>query len=660
MIGVATPLLIALLCGQSQEQGETLEELASKVRTQIEGRADERSLGSNLSRLANFRSPEAVAALVEFLPDLQGVMRLVTIEAIGNCKVQEASEFLREFLEDSRDASDRFQAVNSLAHCLPEDLAWLSDRYAAEKQTRVRAQILRCLVNAKAPKIDTLVLKALADKKTDLRLAGLYGVAELELERGIKVAVKALSDANVLVRIQAAQACKAVGGKIAFEGLVKAVREAGNPDLLAALADALDTADDPKEAGILVRAIRKEKNKETSLILARAISKAALHEPGVCAASLISLLDRREAKIRGAAIDGLIAAKPPKAIAALVKRLADSSATVRGGAARALFAIGSVPEDAQRKIQSMAKNTDPAIRLDATTALGCLPPEKALEALSLRINDDVWAIRDAAVEALEGLRLTPSILILAQRLAEEKGLVRREIAEALTQLTGEELGELPGPWLHWLSDRKEGFELPSAEEVDSILKARKAKREEGGFKETYHGLSIPPGGVVFILDTSGSMNDLYDAVDQSTLYQHFSKALGKSLERLTSSTSFSIVLFDSAIRVWKQSCVQADEESVNEAKDYLEYEKPFGGTNIYSALRTALEIEGVQTIFLLTDGAPSVGLTAENEIIHEITRANRHKRVRINTLLAGESKADFLDNLARLNGGKMVDLRDLD
>jgi HEAT repeat protein/uncharacterized protein YegL len=660
-MAIAIPLFLALLCGPVQEPEETLEDLAGKVRNQIEVKAERRSLGSNLSRLANFRSAEAVTVLADLLPKLQGVMRLIAIEAIGNCKVEEGSEFLRDFFAKSRDVNERFQAVNSLAHCLPEDLEWLKDRLKGERQTRVKAQILRCLIDADAPRLNKIVLKALADKKTDLRMAGLHGVAELNLSKGAKAAVKALSDANVQVRIQAANTCKAIGGKTAFEGLVKAVREAGNPDLLVALSDALDTADDAEEAGILVRAMRKEKDKETSLILARAIGKAAAHEPGVCSPALIKLLDRREAQIREAAVDGLISAKPPKAISALVKRLSDTNPMVRGGAARALFAIGEVPEEAQDKIQLMAKNSDPAIRLDATTALGCLPPDKALKALSRRINDEVWAIRDAAVEALEGLRIPDSILVLAQRLEQEKGLVRREIALTLTQLTGEELGDHPGPWLRWLGDRERGFQLPSLEEVQLILEKRIAVREAGGgIDEVYHGLPIPPGGVVFILDTSGSMNNLFDPVDHSTLYQHFSKALSQSLERLTSATSFSIVLFDSAVRIWKHSCVEANVKNINIANDYLKYENPFGGTNIYAALRAALEVEGVQTIFLLTDGEPSVGLTAENEIVHEVTRANRHKRVRINTLLAGESRADFLGNLARLNGGEMVDLRDVD
>ncbi len=658
---MAIPLFLALLCGPIQEPEETLEDLAGKVRNQIEVKAEQRALGSNLSRLANFRSAEAVAVLSGLLPKLGGVMRLIAIEAIGNCKVPEGSEFLRGFFADSRDANERFQAVNSLAHCLPEDLEWLKDRLKGERQTRVKAQILRCLIDADAPQLDKIVLKALADKKTDIRMAGLYGVAQLEIKRGVKPAVKALRDANIGVRIEAAKTCKALGGETAFEGLVNAARESGNPDLLVALSDALDTADEAKEAGILVRAMRKEKNKDTSLILARAIGKAAIHEPGICGPALIKLLERREADIREIAVEGLIFAKPPKAISALVKRLSDTNPMVRGGAARALFAIGDVPEEAQDKIQAMAKNADPVIRLDATIALGCLPPDKALKALSRRIDDEVWAIRDAAVEALEGLRIPDSILVLAQRLEKENGLVRREISQTLTQLTGEELGDHPGPWMRWLGDRERGFQLPSLEDVQLILEKRIADREAGGgVDEVYHGIPIPPGGVVFILDTSGSMNNLYDPVDKSTLYQHFSKALGDCLERLTSETTFSILLFDSAVRIWKDSCVEANEKNIDFAKDYLKYENPFGGTNIYSALRGALEIEGVQTIFLLTDGEPSVGLTAENEIVYEVTRANRHKRVRINTLLAGDSRAEFLGNLARLNGGGMVDLRDLD
>jgi Mg-chelatase subunit ChlD len=101
-----------------------------------------------------------------------------------------------------------------------------------------------------------------------------------------------------------------------------------------------------------------------------------------------------------------------------------------------------------------------------------------------------------------------------------------------------------------------------------------------------------------------------------------------------------------------------------EVQEYVDDLRASGGTNIYGALRTALEIAGVKggdewdspridTLFLLTDGRPSVGLTTQpDEILAYVRDKNRSGGIVIHTIgLSGAQDAYLLSELAAQNGG---------
>ena len=85
--------------------------------------------------------------------------------------------------------------------------------------------------------------------------------------------------------------------------------------------------------------------------------------------------------------------------------------------------------------------------------------------------------------------------------------------------------------------------------------------------------------------------------------------------------------------------------------------KPFSGTNLAAALELAFRQEEVQQIYLMTDGDPTVGVTLKSAIVDRIVELNRHRRIRVHTIIAGDVDGNFLGELALLNGGTSVDLR---
>jgi uncharacterized protein YegL len=92
--------------------------------------------------------------------------------------------------------------------------------------------------------------------------------------------------------------------------------------------------------------------------------------------------------------------------------------------------------------------------------------------------------------------------------------------------------------------------------------------------------------------------------------------------------------------------------------------KSKGGTNISDALEAAFNIIGtgtnsssqVETIFLLTDGAPTRGkITKRDSIIAKTAEWNSLRQVRINAIgLGDDCNVKFLKELANENNGIFV------
>lgn len=62
----------------------------------------------------------------------------------------------------------------------------------------------------------------------------------------------------------------------------------------------------------------------------------------------------------------------------------------------------------------------------------------------------------------------------------------------------------------------------------------------------------------------------------------------------------------------------------------------------------------VDTIYLLTDGYPSVGTIVDgNQLADEVRRWNRLRGIRIHTIALG-GKSDFLERLAKDSGGDSI------
>lgn len=221
-------------------------------------------------------------------------------------------------------------------------------------------------------------------------------------------------------------------------------------------------------------------------------------------------------------------------------------------------------------------------------------------------------------------------------------------------------------------------------------------------QKDYYGISVKDSKkIVFLVDISGSMegkaetdatgniigsttnkigNKVADKVggiggkiirkqtsNQLTKLGKAKKELIPAIRGLSEDTYFTIFVFENNIKRWRKTLVQATSTNKNLAISFLNKLESGGGTNIYGSLEKSFQlagdinnpttITGVETIFLLSDGAPSAGkITNQNELIDIVEQWNKLEQVVINTIGLGDDQdKDFLSKLATNNKGVYVE-----
>ena len=129
---------------------------------------------------------------------------------------------------------------------------------------------------------------------------------------------------------------------------------------------------------------------------------------------------------------------------------------------------------------------------------------------------------------------------------------------------------------------------------------------------------------------------------------------GEKNEDETTLRNPTVVRFDSKPINLNPKPLKLSPKSVKNAKQFVRGLQPGGGTNIYDSLAQVLQAGHVDTIFFLSDGAPSMGAFVDPErILQEILRLNQESQVTIHTIAMGFTSA-FMENLAAQNRGAYI------
>ena len=613
-----------------------------------------------LHAIGRLGSKQAVDALMKLMPQLQGSLQMAAVHAIYLANSPYAFEQLRDLSNHRRNDAVRRQACRDLLLVGAEYHVFLRDqRLVREKNLMLRGEVLRGLLLHRVPNLEEAILKAAKSKDSIYAAAGVFGIGRLRLEHGRKLVEAAAQSSDIPLRRDALQALSLLGGASSVSLLMQAFVEPRNLMLRPQISAWLRGAHTRPELEAIIAKGLPSKNKELVRIAADIISVAAPRLPSLCNPSLFDLLNHSDSQVRNVALEGLVHAQSQEVVATLLTRLSDEDPQSCCDALWALQELDALPANAEPRVVELASHPNPVVRVQATCALKCFPQSKSAFSAALRLlHDDSWVVRAAAIDSLVFLRHKQALPNLIALMQHEEGRLREDAARALAQLSGVDFGTQISTWKRWLEDRPPDYQLPTLEEAQVSLQTLHAARDRSNHsvvQNSYFGLTVPPGGVVFVLDMSESMAQPYN--DQQSYYQHFSQTLSSTLGRLPAETKFNVVLFSNGVKIWSNGLRSASAINIHAAQEFLNQTKPSGGTNLLAALQAAFSFTETQTIFLLTDGTPTLGrITAPDGLLRELERWNRNRHIHLHTIAAGSDGADFLAELALTNGGQATDL----
>lgn len=327
-----------------------------------------------------------------------------------------------------------------------------------------------------------------------------------------------------------------------------------------------------------------------------------------------------------------------KAVEPVVKLWDKKDWRVRCAALEALREL-SIAE-AKKLFDAAVKDKAYQLRMTAAWVAPAVLESASETALKELINDDDWRVRVAAIEGCLELRSRDCVAMIIERFAKEDGRLRVDCLNALTELTGKNLGLDPKAWADWWAPAKDKFEA----------QPKPAKRERGAAKgaggtAAFFEVPILSTRVAFILDLSGSMRDEY--VDENgkktgkTKLAVAQAEMNKTIAGFPDEVQFNIFLlgcaddgtWDVNTKRWKKGLTKASKKDKGDAAGFVNKQEAKGWTNIFDALILAFEDPAVDTIYLLSDGGASRGAYTRVEgILDKMGKENKYRKIHVHTI----------------------------
>jgi len=355
-------------------------------------------------------------------------------------------------------------------------------------------------------------------------------------------------------------------------------------------------------------------------------------EPDVRAA-LVGAVEQRSL-LEGASIAGETAdlKRLLKALDRVATRDRDSRTRAAGLLALVAFADAEgIGEGEARDASVEALGSDDPLLLSAAI-------HTAAERLSTADLEAVlWAKRGghapfmAAVAALEVRADRESARLLIRRLGDEAAPLRPAaawgIVRALRQMSGLSIAGSATRWENWAEGLPEG-EITPVE--------RRPTTDDGPSTTALYGLKIRGDRVAFLVDMSGSMWVDHKGAPRK---EAVDAELARALRALPPTARFDLVPYSKHPAPWKGELVDASPKNVEKAVKAFRSCGLKGVGDLWGALESVLVDPEVDTVVILTDGAPSGGDRWNIELMGRLLGDEKRLRhVDIQMVLFGSSK----------------------
>jgi HEAT repeat protein len=481
---------------------------------------------------------------------------------------------------------------------------------------RLLALTLVCAVAATAFAVDPALKKQAKDPDSFKRSDAARALAKEGSADAAAIVAELLADRNAYVRDAAVVAC----------------------------AD-LETAD-------AVEAVAKAASSKDELTR-RNVAAALGRTKHAAALATLAKLARKDpsAQVRAEALDALWGfQKNPDALATARDGAADADAFVRAAAVEAAGRIGG--DGAAAIVRKAIEDPDEGVRCVARMEMRYVARDEASAVLASGAADASWRIRAQTVDDAAWLRDAPAMDALVKLVGDAVPRVSGAAHHVLRVLSGKDLGRDADLWKAWWDANRAGWKAPRGrfEEL----------KDPGGDSRTtarYHGLEITSDHVAFVIDFSGSMkNPLPSSADRPRV-EIAREELLKAVAALPDGARANVVLFQVAARRCFDTAPALNDRVRKDIESFLRA-TPGERGNLLEGVLQAVRDDAVDTVFLLSDGAPSAGdLVDKQRVQAAIRQVNRTRKVAIHTIAFGAEKATeraFMDGVARDSGGRSV------
>ena len=373
-----------------------------------------------------------------------------------------------------------------------------------------------------------------------------------------------------------------------------------------------------------------------------------------------------------------------------------------------VHAVNAMAEDAELELVptllDLLRDREPNVRIAACNALGRAmrphvdetegksPTGDLLKQRDLTIKrlgaivkrDKVWQVRSAAAFSLAAMRCKAVIPALIAGLDAE--LKRKKdpwamdvrLHKLLEGVTGQSVARGGiAPWKAFWKAEGASFKVRPAT-------APGEEPAQDNRYDKFFDLTIESDRVLFVLDFSGSMAEPAElraegtraggvASSQTTKAKLVVEELKKLVMSLPDGALCNFVVFSEDVRIWRAegsrpALVALDDDARDELLgSFLDGLRPQGPTNLYGALEAALGFggrglydkyyaAGFDTLYVITDGAPTAGpVTDKEEIRKRVRESNSLRKIAIHCITFGDQNdTAFLKPLAEENGGRHI------
>jgi len=515
---------------------------------------------------------------------------------------------------------------------------------------------------------------------------------------------------NFLIRLYASEKNSGIHmsitktlGKIGTEPAIRAVIGKGLPLLennafnITAVAEALENRLESKAEQWLIKSgLRAAGLRRNEVVWNRVVAAVAdFKNPQRVTFLVREMMTNKSPKTLVVILNSLENVKDKKVISIAAKMVNHKDPGVQVAAMSLLYNQGGSRE--RKLFEKGVKNRAWQVRLLSLRTLARLKHKKISDYAIAALNDPEDKVQVNAVRILLDQGGSEVILPLIQHIDKAKGRVKDDIVDALTRLTGKDLGPSTFQWEGWWEQKGKTIKVLarcSAEEFTRM----KQKLAEDSNTVSYHGLRVLSDNFIFIFDSSESMKEQYVPPEErpgargkaggagktvvvdpndpnggrgqkqalQTKLAVAQKNLKKVINGLKNGKRFDIIRFESIITDFIRAVLEKepdklavlDVESRGKALAFVDQARPQGQTYMLKALETAFENDEVDTIYLLSDGAPTPPEKAGmNVILERMRKLNRVRSIKINTIgfdLKDKEK-EFLRTLADEHFGVFIE-----